>query len=206
VAYNLEVQLLLRQSNQHSTEKGIRVQLFVWAMSSLIAKFFGGKRLESGRSELQFNNLGQIVCQACAELDERCTARLILAPKVNLHAMQPLPKSVQLHSHFAELESCGQGGCTTCRFWVTILLREFDLKHLPNDLARSSYPIIASLPETIGRPWIVSISTRTFLGERLTSPVALENTPAIAEQGRAFSIDIIPINRRDSGRHDKRLV
>jgi hypothetical protein len=171
-------------------------------MSSIIAKLFGSSKSDIERSKphsvaqskLKLSVAGQVVCQSCAEFDERCIARLILAPIVNPGMMRAGPKSIQLHGTFSELERCGRHGCVICRFLSAILLEEFGADQVQNVLADSSYPVFVSLPDSINRPWVISISTKTSLGDNLDGTVVLENTPSVAEQGRALFEVITSIN------------
>jgi hypothetical protein len=158
-------------------------------MKSLAARLFGRKEPgeEDGNNSwfpsLQMTPLGQVFCQGCLELDERSTARLIWAPKVLLSAVRKEPAPVHLHRNFQELETSSRNGCHTCRFWVTLLMKECDTDHTRASLMKSPNPVFGTPPVSTNRPWIITVSTKTATGELLQSIAALENTPPLSTPG-----------------------
>jgi hypothetical protein len=136
-------------------------------------------RNPSAESSMHLTALWQVFCEGCVELDQRCTTRLIWAPKVTMKAVRAEPKSLQIHRNFNELERCAQRGCYPCRFWASVLLRECYSDDVVASLRKSSYPIVALPPAALSRPWIITISGQTFTGETLTGRAALQNSPYV---------------------------
>jgi hypothetical protein len=166
-----------------------------WAstfMNGIFATLMNRKTLGEGtsnpnsstQSSLQLTSLCQVFCQSCLELDGRCTARLIWAPKVTARAVRAEPRSLQLHRNFAELERCGERGCYPCRLWASVLLRECYSDDVVASLRKSSHPILALPPVAVTWPWIITVSAQTFTGESLTGRAALQDSPYVPGPGK----------------------
>lgn len=143
------------------------------------------ERNASTGSKLQLTALHQVFCTGCMELDARCTARLIWAPRAATTKVQATPKSVQLHQNYQELEQCGERGCYACRYWAIVLRGECYSAELLESLRRSLSPVTALPPVSISRPWIITISTQTGDGETVDGKAVLQNSPSIPEPGQS---------------------
>jgi hypothetical protein len=126
-------------------------------------------------NRLRLTSLLQVFCESCRELDERCTVRLKLAPKLT-NNRRPGRKRTQLHNNFTELEGCATEGCSACLVWTKILLRECPTKEMELDLQQSKSPIWAVLPATLLEPWTITIETQIRTGDAFSAIAILQDS------------------------------
>jgi hypothetical protein len=144
--------------------------------------------VSSAQPPLQLTALYQLFCRGCVDLDERCTARLILAPRVSLKAVRAQPQPIKLHRNFAELERCGEGGCYLCRFWASVLLRECYSDIESASVRASPHPVVALPPISTAQPWVIAINAHSSNGDLLVGTAVLRSSPYVRGPGKISNL------------------
>jgi hypothetical protein len=127
-------------------------------------------------NKLRLTSLLQVFCASCRELDERCTVRFKLAPKLTNNRRPGQRTQLQLHRNFAELEGCAAEGCSACLVWRKILLRECPTTEMESDLKKGKSAIWAVLSAMLSEPWTITIETQTRAGEALSAIAVLQDS------------------------------
>ena len=149
-----------------------------------VANFLGGGSSAEKKSTLQLTNLFQAICEGCAELDGRCTARLILVHEFSANpVVRATPGLILLHQNFGELEKSAEIGCFLCRIWRKLLLSEADSDDIITQLRSSECPVFGQPPVSTLHPWIITIETRSSNDNLLKGAVVLENRRYEPEDG-----------------------